>query len=167
MDVEMRDLSRDDLAEVMRLNVANVPAVGDVDDARLAALLDWSSVAIGAFDDNGMLAAFVICLSPGSSYDSPNYRFFESRFAEHVYVDRIVVGEGRQGHGLGGRLYDEVERRSPDALVMTAEVNLVPPNPGSMRFHERRGFQQVGVMENEAGTSRVRLMAAPLPRAQD
>lgn len=164
VDVMMRDLVAEDLPDVMRLNRANVPAVGVVDHVRLAALLDWSCLAIGAFSADGHLAAFVICLAPGASYDSPNYRFFESRYADHVYVDRIAVGEAHQGLGLGGRLYDEVERRAADAPVMTAEVNLVPPNPGSMRFHERRGFRQVGVMENESGSNRVRLLAVDLPR---
>jgi len=32
---------------------------------------------------------------------------------------------------------------------VTLEVNLRPPNPGSMRFHERLGYQRVGELEHE------------------
>lgn len=164
MAITLHDLTDADLDDVLALNATHVPAVGEVDAARMASLLEWSSLAIGLRDDDGRLAAFVICLGPGTTYDSTNYRFFESRFADHVYVDRIAVADAHTGQGLGGRLYDEVERRSVGVALMTAEVNLVPPNPGSMRFHERRGFRQVGVMENEDGTKRVRLLAVELPR---
>ena len=34
-------------------------------------------------------------------------------------------------------------------VPVTAEVNIHPPNPGSMRFHDRHGFEQVGVLEHD------------------
>lgn len=156
------DLGPSDVDELLRMNRAAVPAVGDVDAHRMTALLGWASLAIGVRDGDGSLVGFVICLVAGSDYDSPNYRFFDARYDDFVYVDRVVVAESARSTGLGTRLYDEVVARSPRARLMTAEVNLVPPNPGSMRFHERRGFLQVGVMEDADATHRVRLMAADL-----
>ena len=35
------------------------------------------------------------------------------------------------------------------SIPVTAEVNLKPPNPGSIRFHSRHGFSEVGVFEHE------------------
>lgn len=155
-------LTVDDVDEVLALNRTAVPAVGDVDGNRMWLLLDWASIALGLRDKDGRLVAVVIVLRQGSDYDSANYRFFDQRYPTFVYVDRVMVAVDRQSEGLGARLYDEVLTRAGDAALMTAEVNLVPPNPGSLRFHERRGFRRVGVMESEDATYRVQYLAASL-----
>ena len=59
-----------------------------------------------------------------------------------------------------GRSYDEVERRA-DAAWFTLEVNLRPRNDGSLAFHDRLGFVEVGQQETDYGTL-VSLMAKPL-----
>ena len=156
------DLTDADLPEVMTLNESSVPAVGDVSRHRMQWLLELASLALGVRDEDGRLVAFVVCMPPGSAYGSPNYRFFDGRYDSFVYVDRVVVTADVRSQGLGGRLYDEVIARSPGVRLMTAEVNLIPPNPGSMRFHERRGFKRVGVMESLDATYRVQYLAAPL-----
>ena len=38
------------------------------------------------------------------------------------------------------------------------EVNLEPPNPGSVRFHEQLGFRGIGEQSTEKGQKRVLLM---------
>lgn len=158
------DLDGADADDILTLNRASVPAVGAIDAPRLRDLLAWSSLALGMRDADGSLVAVLLCMAPGSAYDSVNYRFFDQRYERFVYVDRVVVAEGRRSEGLGGRLYDEAVRRSPDAVLMTAEVNLVPPNPGSLRFHLTRGFRRVGVMENADATHRVQFLAADIGR---
>jgi predicted GNAT superfamily acetyltransferase len=37
----------------------------------------------------------------------------------------------------------------------------MPPNPGSLAFHERLGFKQVGVRQEEGGAKAVALMERP------
>jgi predicted GNAT superfamily acetyltransferase len=45
-------------------------------------------------------------------------------------------------------LYNKVINHAEQLGVpVTAEVSLRPPNPGSMRFHNRHGFEKVGVFE--------------------
>ena len=41
---------------------------------------------------------------------------------------------------------------------MTCEVNIRPPNDGSMHFHERLGFRQVASQEIDGGKKEVALM---------
>jgi hypothetical protein len=41
-------------------------------------------------------------------------------------------------------------------------VNLEPPNPGSLRFHHRMGFQDVETQTTKGGTVVVQLLRAPL-----
>ncbi|MHB1091087.1 MAG: hypothetical protein ACYC06_04325 [Ilumatobacteraceae bacterium] len=35
--------------------------------------------------------------------------------------------------------------------LLTCEVNLQPPNPDSLRFHQRLGFGEVGQQESKPG----------------
>ncbi len=62
------------------------------------------------------------------------------------YIDRVIIGAGAQGQGLGRKLYDDVavfaRARGHSALV--CEVNTVPDNPGSHAFHLRMGFEILG-----------------------
>ena len=45
---------------------------------------------------------------------------------------------------------------------VTCEVNLQPPNPRSLSFHERLGFREVGRQSTKGGAFTVILMAAPV-----
>jgi predicted GNAT superfamily acetyltransferase len=49
--------------------------------------------------------------------------------------------------GLGKLLYQHIEqlmRESRLEYPLCCEVNLEPPNPGSLRFHQSIGFKLVG-----------------------
>lgn len=145
--IEVRAATPDDLDEIVALNAASVPAVGEADADRMAWLIELSALAwVVDGTGSGELAAFVLLFEPGSTYDSKNYRWFCDRFDRFLYVDRVVVAADRRGEGLGAELYDAVaaEALRRGAERVTAEVNLVPPNPGSSRFHRRQGFVLVG-----------------------
>ena len=50
-------------------------------------------------------------------------------------------------------LYEEVHHQAKnEGIPVAAEVNLVPLNAGSMRFHERQGYAEVGVLEHPTYT---------------
>lgn len=148
---------------MLALNQASTPHVGAVDRARLAAIVDESTLAVVARDDDG-LAGFVLVLGPGASYDSPNYRWFAGRYDDFRYVDRIAVDPRMQRSGLGARLYDAVfdHARSAGSPVVTCEVNVEPPNPVSQRFHAALGFVEVGRQQYDGGASAVQMLARPL-----
>ncbi len=46
--------------------------------------------------------------------------------------------------GLAGFVYDAMEDVARPFGRMTLEVNVDPPNLGSLAFHERRGYVEVG-----------------------
>ena len=46
--------------------------------------------------------------------------------------------------------------------MLTCEVNLKPPNPGSIVFHQQLGFAEVDQQETEQGAKRVSLMVKTL-----
>lgn len=47
-------------------------------------------------------------------------------------------------------------------LPVTCEVNIRPPNPESLAFHDRQGFVEVGTQETEDGRKTVSLRAKSL-----
>ena len=149
MKLEMKPLSKTDVDSIWKINEDGLPGTGKVSPEEIEALLDFSSLAVGAYHGE-KLAGFVICLPPRTAYGSLNYAWFNQRYNEFLYVDRIAVATQYQNQKIGTLLYDFVKRiATENGIPVTAEVNIQPPNPGSMRFHDRHGFHQVGVLDHD------------------
>jgi len=150
-----------DAAWVVAQNQANVPEVGPLDEERFAWYAANAPVIVVAEVD-GRPAGFLVGFEQGSDYASPNYRWFAGRYDAFVYVDRVVVTDEARGRGVGRALYDHLVGWSAGRHpVLCAEVNTQPPNPGSLAFHERYGFVEVGRQAPYAGIE-VALLACPL-----
>lgn len=155
---ELRDIRRQDGPAIVALNNAAIPNVNALEEAALYNLVDMAAHARVAVDGDAVIG-LMLALAPGAPYESLNYRWFDSRYASFLYVDRIVVAESGRGRGIGRRLYDDLSAVAVGrAQHLACEVNESPPNPGSMRFHEGLGFQVVGRQETEGGAKRVALM---------
>jgi len=144
----IRDLTPADHAAVLDINNATYPAMNRL---TAAALADIVAVCVYARvrEQDGRVVAFLLGLPPGATYASDNYAWFSARYADFVYVDRIAVHPSVQSAGYGAQLYDDLAAfargRWPCIL---AEVNALPPNPGSARFHARHGFAEVGTLDH-------------------
>jgi hypothetical protein len=161
--VILRPLVASDAEALTVLNDAAAPAVPVTLPADIAELLRIAALAVG-LERDGRLVGFVLAMAPGADYDSENYAYFESRAVDHLYVDRIVVAESERGSGLGAVLYGAVfaEARRGLRREVTCEVNLNPPNPRSLAFHQRLGFRSVGTQTTKGGAVTVTLLAAPV-----
>jgi predicted GNAT superfamily acetyltransferase len=143
--MKIRTTQQDDSSQILRLNEESVQFLSPMTAERLA-LLHTQAAYLRVLEVAGQVAAFVLAFREGSAYDSPNYGWFASRFPKFLYIDRVVVSLDIQGRGAGKLLYEDLfafARTSGIGLV-TCEIDLVPPNPNSQRFHERYGFTQVG-----------------------
>ncbi|MDJ0338944.1 GNAT family N-acetyltransferase [Cryobacterium sp. PH31-O1] len=164
MTYSIRTLIPADLPRLLALNNAAVPAVNELNADALAELVEHSHLAVAVVDDDAVETAlgFAILFVSGAQYESENYRWFSGRSTDFLYVDRIVVADGFRGQGLGQVLYDAIfgaARREVLAEVL-CEVNLEPPNPGSLAFHGRLGFVEVGQLSTKDDTVVVSLLAA-------
>lgn len=157
--VIIRPLDVTDVAVMLDINQANTPALGDETLDSMLQLLEWSPIALGC-DVDSELVGFCLVMPPGLPYTSSNYRWFSERYTDFAYLDRVGLHVDHRGRGYGSALYGEVERLT-NASWFTLEVNLKPLNEGSLRFHQRHGFEEVGQQVSSSGKL-VSLMAKRL-----
>ena len=151
-----------DLDELLALNESEVPHVGQIDIEQMHWFADNADYFRVARHDE-QIAGFLIGLRPGSDYQSLNYRWFCEHYDDFAYCDRVAVAQSARGKGIASLLYSDFAQQMPDSVKsLTCEVNIMPPNEGSMRFHQRIGFHQVGTMSNDAGDKQVAFLLKEL-----
>ena len=155
----VRDATDADHAIVLAMNNAATPNVNALEETAWAWLVAHAAYYRVAEDAAG-LAGFILCVPSGLPYWSENYKWFTARYADFLYLDRVVVAERARNRGVGTALYADLHATVAGRWPrVTLEVNLRPPNPGSQRFHERLGYQAVGVRESEGGAYAVQMYA--------
>jgi uncharacterized protein len=162
VSVEIRPYEASDLPALVATNDAAYPAVPITPAEELAELIGLSALTLVV--DDGEPAGFIVALAPGLDYASENYTWFSARSQDFLYVDRIVLAPRLQGQGIGPLLYGAVEdaARAEGASEVLCEVNVRPPNPGSLAFHARLGFVEVGRQQTKGGANEVALLAKPV-----
>ncbi|MFY0610737.1 MAG: GNAT family N-acetyltransferase [Hyphomicrobiaceae bacterium] len=141
----VRDWHEADLAALHAINEASVPGVGSLTFEALDRLVRDQSAATLVAESGGEPVGFVLCMLEGLDYPSLNYKWVSARYDRFAYVDRVAVAEDQRGKRVGEALYvAAIERFAGAREVLLAEVNLAPPNPGSLRFHKRNGFVERG-----------------------
>ena len=139
----LRPIEPRDHPAVLAWNETHVELLAPLDGPRLLELLDQGDGVI--IEEGGVAVGFVLTFLPGSAYSSPNYAWFAARHEAFLYLDRVVVDPSVRRTGVGGRVYDLLERRAAEiGPVMCLEVNLEPPNEPSLAFHRGRGYVEVG-----------------------
>jgi uncharacterized protein len=140
----LRAITDADVPAVLALNHRFVEVLSPLDADRLtwlAGLADRADV----LDVDGEVGGFVVTFRPGSAYDSENYRWFADRYGDDFYyLDRIVIAEHLRRRGLARSVYEAMERVAQEHGRMALEVNIDPPNDGSLAFHRSRGYAEVG-----------------------
>lgn len=165
---KIRDLNVSDVASAQAVNAANEPEVGPLDDARVA-LFRTAAEQFSVVEMDGSVVGLFVALTEGVDYPSPNYRWFAARHDRFAYVDRIALEPEARGLGVADALYDSIEAAARNAgrTVLCAEVNVVPPNPRSLAFHRRRGFEVVDEVAPYGGDERVAMVEKRLVASDD
>jgi len=140
----LRPIATADIPTVLTLNERDVDLLAPLDASRLAELRALAQRA-DVIDVEGRVAGFVITFGAGTDYDSPNYQWFTERYGDDFsYLDRIVISSDYRRRGLGRFVYERLESLAQPFGRMALEVNVEPPNEGSLAFHAARGYVEVG-----------------------
>lgn len=158
--MKIRNATPRDFTQILELNEESVQFLSALSLERLAVLHGQSAYHRVA-ESSGRIVAFLIAFREGLAYDSPNYRWFASRFERFLYIDRIVVGSGQQGLGIGKRFYSDLLAfaATTQAGLVTCEFDIVPANEQSRRFHAAFGFTEVGTQVYGSSRKEVSLQA--------
>jgi len=143
----VRNIVGTDVTRVLEINNANTPAVSELTMDELESDLRNSLHALAIENEQGEVCAFCVTFTPDAQDAGNNHQWFAERYQGFVYLDRIAIDSNHQSRGLGALLYQSVEQHMLDSAeysLLCCEVNLEPPNPGSIRFHKRIGFTEVG-----------------------
>ena len=157
---QVRPATPEDYDQILKLNEESVHFLSPLSKEKLIHLHQQSEI-LKVVEVDGVVEAFVLALSEGKDYDSVNYIWFEKNYEKFLYIDRVVVSLKQQSSGLGKLLYDEVFKHaeSVGTPVVTAEIDIEPPNPVSLKFHEKFGFREVGQQAVAGGKKIVSLQA--------
>jgi uncharacterized protein len=162
--VEIRDVKPSDFPAILALNAESVRFLSPLDARRLAELHEQASYHRVIASPDG-IAGFMLAFADNAIYNSPNYGWFAARYRRFVYIDRIVVAVTARKHGFARMLYEDIWEHAEriGAATITCEIDVLPPNPESLSFHERLGFLEVG--QQQVGAKRVSLRARPVSRS--
>lgn len=159
----VRPLIASDFDAVLRINEQSVHFLSPLDHARLGKIVGqstWCKVV----EADGEVVAFALSLSRGADYDSVNYRWFDARYRNFLYLDRVVVALGHERRGYGSALYASLfdYGRQHRFDIIACEFDLEPPNLASLAFHERYGFRELGTQVLPSGEKSVSLRGLSL-----
>lgn len=162
-DIVIRNARPEDYDFILKVNEVNVEVLSPMPIERMLWLKEMSDMFVVA-EVNGELAAFLIAIREGQPYDSENYVWFSEKYPQFLYIDRIVIDEPFRAAGLGRALYQAVKDRAIETgvKVVTCEVDTIPYNETSLKFHEAMGFREVGEQIIRGGAIKVSLKACEL-----
>lgn len=163
--VTIRKAEKRDFPFILRENEDNVKFLSPMSADALARFSENAELLLVA-EIGGEPSAFLIALREGLTfYESENYRWFQSHYGKFLYIDRIVTSDICRGHGVGKRLYQAVFRHAAETgvPVVTAEIDTLPYNEASLKFHKAMGFYEVGTQTIRNGSVTVSLQARDIP----
>lgn len=107
---------------------------------------------------------FLLALDQDAAYDNQNFRWFLDRFERFVYIDRIILAKEGRGQGLARVMYEDLfgEAKAAGHVRAVCEVNIDPPNEGSLAFHRSMGFLALADVDLKGGSKRVRYLVKEL-----
>jgi uncharacterized protein len=129
-------------------NILALGALHEVETSPLtrAKLIKMASEAFHIETADDGRDGYLVSFDQDADYESVNFRWFAARYPRFVYIDRVVVAAHARGQGVARSFYEALfdRARAANHADVVCEINLEPPNPGSMAFHVALGFVEVG-----------------------
>ena len=95
------------VSDIYSINQDNVPEVGSLDSLdqqrKLLSISSYHSILL----KDAELIGFTICFRESLSYWSENYKYFENKLDQFLYVDRIAIRSEYRRQGHAKRMYED------------------------------------------------------------
>ena len=160
----IRPLTPSDCEEVLRINAESQPGVAHLDRPELERLVRLKNDHLVMEGPNGGLVGYLLAFPSDAPYDGEEFLFLnKASLGSFIYIDQIAVDAAERRTGSASSLYRATEAAAQRRGIqeLSCEVNLNPPNPGSLAFHRSKGFNQTSVLETQDGRT-VALMSKQL-----
>jgi predicted GNAT superfamily acetyltransferase len=165
MSLIVRPAHAEDFDAILRINSQSAPHVAKLDAQDLQRLVKLASVAWVAQSPTG-IAGYLLGMASYDDYDGEEFGCFVSRLDQtFLHVDQVAVGSNARRANIASQLYEHLVQWSlkRNICVLCCGVNLVPPNPVSMEFHQQRGFEKLDELRTSDGQL-VALLCKLIPR---
>jgi diamine N-acetyltransferase len=149
VDVELREITRDTVRAICKLEVA--------DDQRGFVAPNAISIAEAHYEPKHWLRAIYADDEPVGlvlTYEDPG--------GEGYHVWRFMVAAGHQGRGVGRRAMELLLDRWRSLGATEASLSVIPGNAGAIGLYESLGFRLTGEEHGGEVVMRLELANAPL-----
>lgn len=130
---------------MLSINERSRPEVAALDPTELARLMSLGGLHLVAEAGDRTVVGYALAFANGDPYDGEEFQHFTARLRQpFIYIDQVAAVQDRQRQGIGRKLYAALAEHAKARSITTlcCEVNTSPPNPVSLEFHRRLGFEQ-------------------------
>lgn len=154
-------LNAEDADRILDLNNAHAVETSSLDLAAAERLL---AMCFYAKCVSPGMRGFLLALDQDAAYDNQNFHWFRRRFERFVYIDRIIVAQDARGQGLARLMYEDLfaQANAAGQVRVVCEVNIDPPNEGSLAFHRSMKFVALADVVLKGGSKLVRYLVREL-----
>lgn len=142
----IRNVNLSDIPGIIKLNNKESKWVGEKDISFFSNYFDIPFFY--TVEDMKRIVGFLMAMDEKCDYGSENYLWFKGRYDKFYYIDRVIVDGSMRGKGIASMLYKEVINNK-GSVPLVAEVAIEPPNEGSVKFHDKVGFKEVGTLTSD------------------
>ena len=131
------------LKSFIKLNNSYSPFLGPLDSIdQTEKLLNMSLYTLVLLDQD-TIKGFCVVFKENSDYGSENYKYFNKKHKEFLYIDRIGISGDLKQKGIGTSMYNYIFNNNENHVPVCAEVNSIPLNEASISFHLGLGFKDI------------------------
>lgn len=141
-----------DIPAIVAINAAGRPRVYPLTPGTTAVTLATAPYVVVAELD-GRVVGYMIGYTSDDVCEGDEFAWFQGRLPQFLYIDQIAVAPPARRVRVGARLYAHAasQARAHAIPALVCDINLDPPNPASLQFHARLGFQEVAVIMTRDG----------------
>ena len=131
------------LKSFIKLNNSYSPFLAPLDSIdQTEKLLNMSLYTLVLMDQD-TIKGFCVVFKENSDYGSENYKYFNKKHKEFLYIDRIGISGDLKQKGIGTSMYNYIFNNNENHVPVCAEVNSIPLNEASISFHLGLGFKDI------------------------